>query len=196
MKKSDIRAWLKSWDAGEFDFTAALPQNYSDPNANAGNTDHPWKLEPVDRLEQGEIRSFRKIYPFFAVALCCIMISFLLLTVANLPTFGSPDSPAHNEVMARYVENGMAETGAVNVVAGVILAAVGVYEPIKEFAGCGATVPLTGFGYTLVEGTKKAIEEQGLIGALTGPISACSAGVMAALLSGLVVSLLTKPKSK
>ena len=121
MKKSDIRAWLKSWDAGEFDFTAALPQNYSDPNANAGNTDHPWKLEPVDRLEQGEIRSFRKIYPVFAVVLCCIMISFLLLTVANLPTFGSPDSPAHNEVMERYVEKGMAETGAVNVVAGVIL---------------------------------------------------------------------------
>lgn len=82
------------------------------------------------------------------------------------------------------------------VVAGVLLAAIGVYEPIKEFAGCGATVPLTGFGYTLVEGTKKAIEEQGLIGALTGPLSACSAGVMAALLSGLVVSLLTKPKSK
>lgn len=82
------------------------------------------------------------------------------------------------------------------VVAGVILAAIGVYEPIKEFAGCGATVPLTGFGYTLVEGTKKAIEEQGLIGALTGPLSSCSAGVMAALLSGLVVSLLTKPKSK
>ena len=121
MKKSDIRAWLKSWDAGEFDFTAALPRTYSDPNANAGNIDHPWKLEPVDRLEQGEIRSFRKIYPFFAVALCCIMISFLLLTVANLPTFGSPDYPAHNEVMARYVENGMAETGAVNVVSGVIL---------------------------------------------------------------------------
>ncbi len=82
------------------------------------------------------------------------------------------------------------------VVAGVLLAAIGVYAPIKEFAGCGATVPLTGFGYTLVEGTKKAIEEQGLIGALTGPLSACSAGVMAALLSGLVVSLLTKPKSK
>lgn len=82
------------------------------------------------------------------------------------------------------------------VVAGVLLAAIGVYAPIKEFAGCGATVPLTGFGYTLVEGTKKAIEEQGLIGALTGPLSACSAGVMAALLSGLIVSLLTKPKSK
>ncbi len=82
------------------------------------------------------------------------------------------------------------------VVAGVVLSALGIYEPIKEFAGAGATVPLTGFGHTLVEGTKKAIEEQGLLGALTGPLSSCSAGVMAALLSGLVVSLMTKPKSK
>lgn len=82
------------------------------------------------------------------------------------------------------------------VVAGVILAAVGVYEPIKEFAGAGATVPLTGFGYTLIEGTKKAINEQGLIGALTGPLTACAGGVMAALISGLIVSLMTKPKSK
>ena len=121
MKKSDLIAWLKSWDAGEFDFTAALSKDHTDPNVNAGNTDHPWKLEPVNRLEEGEIRSFRKSYPILAVVLCVIMISFLLLTVANLPTIGSPDSPAHNEVMERYVEKGMEETGAVNVVAGVIL---------------------------------------------------------------------------
>lgn len=82
------------------------------------------------------------------------------------------------------------------VVAGVILSALGAYEPVKEFAGSGATVPLTGFGHTLVEGTKKAVDEQGLLGALTGPLSACSAGIMAAVLSGLVVSLMTKPKSK
>ncbi len=82
------------------------------------------------------------------------------------------------------------------VVAGVILSAFELYEPIKEFAGAGATVPLTGFGYTLIEGTKKAIDEMGLIGALTGPLTACSAGVMAALLSGVVVSFMTKPKDK
>ena len=82
------------------------------------------------------------------------------------------------------------------VVAGVILTAIGLYEPLKEFAGAGATVPLTGFGYALVEGTKKAISEQGLIGALTGPLTSCAAGVMAALLSGVVVSFMTKPKSK
>lgn len=82
------------------------------------------------------------------------------------------------------------------VVAGVILSAIGLYKPLVEFADAGATVPLTGFGYTLVEGTKKAIDEQGLIGALSGPLSACASGVMAALLSGLIVSLFTKPKSK
>ena len=82
------------------------------------------------------------------------------------------------------------------VVAGVILTAIGLYGPLKEFAGAGATVPLTGFGYSLVEGTKKAIQEQGLIGALTGPLTSCSGGVMAALLSGVVVSFMTKPKSK
>ncbi len=82
------------------------------------------------------------------------------------------------------------------VVAGVIISAIGLYEPVREFAGAGATVPLTGFGYALVEGTKKAVDEQGLIGALSGPLTACSAGVMAALLSGVVVAFMTKPKSK
>lgn len=82
------------------------------------------------------------------------------------------------------------------VISGVILSALGLYGLLKEFAGAGATVPLTGFGHTLVEGTKKAIEEQGLIGVLTGPLTSCAAGVMAALLSGVVVAFMTKPKSK
>ncbi len=82
------------------------------------------------------------------------------------------------------------------VVTGVVLSSLGLYQPIKDFAGAGATVPLTGFGYALVEGTKKAIDESGAIGILTGPLSACSGGVMAALLSGVVVAFLTKPKSK
>lgn len=82
------------------------------------------------------------------------------------------------------------------VVAGVILSALGLYKYVAEFAQSGAGVPLTGFGHTLVEGTKKAIDEQGLLGVISGPLTACSAGVTAALLSGLVVSLITKPKSK
>lgn len=82
------------------------------------------------------------------------------------------------------------------VTAGAFLSAVGLYEPFAEFAGAGASVPLTGFGHVLCEGTKKAVDEQGLLGALTGPLTAGSAGIMAALLSGLTASFLTKPKSK
>ena len=82
------------------------------------------------------------------------------------------------------------------VVIGVVLGAVGVYEPLANWAGAGASVPLTGFGYTLAKGTKQAVEEQGLMGALTGPLSSGAAGITAAMLCGLLASLLTKPKEK
>ncbi len=82
------------------------------------------------------------------------------------------------------------------VVAGVILTAIGVYEPIVKYAGAGATVPLTGFGYTLATGVKKAVAEQGLAGALTGGITATAAGITAAIVFGWLVSLLAKPKMK
>ena len=82
------------------------------------------------------------------------------------------------------------------VVAGVILTAIGVYEPIVKYAGAGATVPLTGFGYTLATGVKKAVAEQGLAGALTGGITATAAGITAAIGFGWLVSLLAKSKMK
>lgn len=82
------------------------------------------------------------------------------------------------------------------VVLGVVLGALGAYQPIVDWAGAGATVPLTGFGNTLVQGTKEAIREHGILGVLTGPLCAGSAGIMAAILSGLIVSFLSKPKSK
>lgn len=82
------------------------------------------------------------------------------------------------------------------VVLGVILGATGVYDKLVDFAGAGATVPLTGFGNVLVNGTKEAIREKGLLGVLTGPLCAGSAGISAAVLSGLVVSFFAKPKSK
>ena len=82
------------------------------------------------------------------------------------------------------------------VVTGVVLGAVGLYQPLADFAGCGATVPLTGFGNLLAQGTKDAIREDGLLGVLTGPLTAGSAGISAAMLSGLVVSMIARPKSK
>lgn len=74
------------------------------------------------------------------------------------------------------------------VVAGVILGGCGVYEPLVEFAGAGATVPLTGFGYALAEGVKTAVSEDGLLGALTGGFTAAAAGLTAAVVFGLVVA--------
>lgn len=82
------------------------------------------------------------------------------------------------------------------VVLGVALEALGLYQPLVNFAGCGATVPLTGFGYTLAKGTEKAIGDQGWLGILTGPFSAGAAGIATALISGLIVSAVTKPRSK
>lgn len=82
------------------------------------------------------------------------------------------------------------------VVAGVFLGAVGVYEPLVKFAGAGASTPLTGFGYLISKGVKEAIEEKGLLGALTGPLTAAAGGTAAALVFGYVVALIAKGKAK
>ncbi len=82
------------------------------------------------------------------------------------------------------------------VVAGVILGGLGIYKYVEEFAGAGATVPILGFGALLAEGTKAAVTRDGFIGVLTGPLSAGSAGIMIAILSGIIVSFFTKPKAK
>ncbi len=79
---------------------------------------------------------------------------------------------------------------------GVFLGAVGLYEPLKEFAGCGASVPLIGFGGTVARGIKEAVNEQGLLGALTGGLTAASAGVCSALLFGYLFSIIFKGKPK
>ncbi len=82
------------------------------------------------------------------------------------------------------------------VIIGVILGGLGLYEPLVEWAGAGATLPLTGFGYNLAKGTREAIAEDGLMGALSGPLSSASVGIMAAVICGLVVSLFAKSKDK
>lgn len=82
------------------------------------------------------------------------------------------------------------------VVAGVILSAVGLYQPIAEFAGAGATVPLTGFGFTLAKGVKEAVTQDGLLGALTGGLKASAGGITTAMVAGLIVSLIFKPKDR
>ncbi|MBQ8356418.1 MAG: SpoVA/SpoVAEb family sporulation membrane protein [Clostridia bacterium] len=76
------------------------------------------------------------------------------------------------------------------VVAGVILGAVGLYKPFAEFAGAGATTPLSGFGYLIAKGVKEAVDEQGLLGAFTGGLSAAAGGTAAALCFGLLAAVI------
>jgi len=79
---------------------------------------------------------------------------------------------------------------------GVILGGAGVYGYLVDFAGCGATLPLTGFGYSLSQGVKKAVDESGLIGALTGGLTATAGGIAAAISFGYIFSIIFKSKPK
>ena len=82
------------------------------------------------------------------------------------------------------------------VVLGVLLGGIGVYEPLVEFAGAGATVPLTGFGYAIAKGVKEAVQADGFLGVLTGGLKATAGGITAAIMAGLIVSILFKAKDK
>ena len=82
------------------------------------------------------------------------------------------------------------------VVIGVFLGAIGLYEKLVDFAGAGAAVPLTGFGNSLAKGVREAVDESGFLGILTGGLKATAGGIAAAIISGLLVSLIFKPKDK
>ncbi len=82
------------------------------------------------------------------------------------------------------------------VVTGVLLGALGWYKPLADFAGAGATTPLTGFGYLISKGVKEAVGEKGLLGALTGPLTAAAGGTAAALIMGFLIALIFKGKPK
>ena len=82
------------------------------------------------------------------------------------------------------------------VVIGVILGGLGVYKPLVEFAGAGASVPLTGFGYSLSKGVKEAVQQDGFLGIFTGGLKACAGGIAMAIFAGLITSLIFKPRDK
>lgn len=82
------------------------------------------------------------------------------------------------------------------VTAGVMLSGIGIYQPFADWAGAGATVPLTGFGHLLAKGVRKAVAEQGVLGAFTGGITAAAGGITAAVFFGFVVALVAKAKPK
>ena len=79
---------------------------------------------------------------------------------------------------------------------GSVLGAVGIYQPLIDFAGAGATVPLTGFGASLAKGVKEAIQKDGFMGVVAGGLQACAIGITVAMLSGLTVALICRPKDK
>ena len=82
------------------------------------------------------------------------------------------------------------------VIIGVFLGAIGVYEPLVQFAGAGATVPLTGFGYSIAKGVKEAVTEDGFLGILTGGLKATAGGITAAIMAGIFAAILFKDKDK
>ena len=82
------------------------------------------------------------------------------------------------------------------VVAGVVLTGIGIYEPVVKFAGAGATVPLVGFGYSLAKGAQEAVMQYGLLGALSGGLTATAAGIAASVFFGILMALLFKPGDK
>ena len=100
------------------------------------------------------------------------------------------------QILLDYTKLTMARILVTLVVAGAVLGALGLYKPFAGWAGAGATVPLVGFGSLMVEGVKKAIEEKGWIGILTGPFTAAAAGTGFAVLCGLAASLAARPKEK
>ena len=100
------------------------------------------------------------------------------------------------QVLIDYTKLTPARILTIYVVAGVALSALGLYQSLADWAGAGATVPLTGFGHALAKGVRQAVAEKGLLGVFTGGFSAAAAGLCAAVFFGLIVSLVFKPKDK
>lgn len=103
---------------------------------------------------------------------------------------------AIGQVLISYTKLTPARILVIYVVSGVILGAFGIYRPLIDFAGAGASVPLTGFGNLLAEGVREAVDTKGLVGVLTGGLAAASAGITAAIFFGLLAGLCFKSKEK
>lgn len=110
------------------------------------------------------------------------IVGGLICVVGQLLMDGTKLTPAH--VLVTFVTSG------------VILTAIGIYEPIVKFGGAGATVPLPGFGYALANGAKDAVKESGLLGVFTGGVTATAGGVAAAIVFGYIMAVIFDPKTK
>lgn len=119
---------------------------------------------------------------FFLSLLWAFLVGGIICVIAQLLIDFTAITPAR--ILVIYV------------VAGVVLGALGLFTPLKDFAGAGVTVPLIGFGGTIAEGTREAVEKTGLLGALSGPLTAASAGTTAALVFGYLAAILFRAKPK
>lgn len=118
----------------------------------------------------------------FTTYLCAFLVGGALCAIAQLLIDKTKLTPAR--ILVFYV------------CLGVFLTAIGVYKPLVDIAKCGATVPLTGFGYAIATGVKSAVDEKGLIGALTGGLTATSGGITLAIVLGLIASVLVSHRRK
>ena len=103
---------------------------------------------------------------------------------------------AVGQVLIDYTKLTPARILVCYVVSGVLLTGIGVYEPLVKFAGAGATVPLTGFGYAIAKGVREAVDLSGALGILTGALTATSAGITAAMVLGIIAAMFFKPGIK
>ena len=103
---------------------------------------------------------------------------------------------AAGQILIDYTKLTPARILTAFVVSGVVLSAFGLYQPLADFAGAGATVPLTGFGHLLAQGVREAVQEDGLIGVLTGGMTAASGGITAALAAGLIAAVCFRKRAK
>lgn len=132
------------------------------------------KNNTVKILRSGDIMLLDLINAFWVGGLICV-VGQILIDKTNL-------TPAR--ILTAFV------------VSGVVLGALGIYEPIVDFAGAGATVPLSGFGYTITRGVKHAVNISGFLGIFTGAITSAAAGITAALLFGFIASIFAKSADK
>ena len=148
--KKNLFERLRAWDQGEFDLTDGITEQRV-PEPPAGDEGLGWDPSAqLTKLENRQIEGFNRFYPWMAGLLCAVMIGFLLLSVLDLPPFGDPGNPTNNQVTERYLARGTEETGAVNVVTGVILD-YRAFDTLGEShvlyaAFCAVMILLSGFG--------------------------------------------------
>ncbi len=120
MKKQSFKELLREWDEGSFDLTERTIGELHPEEKLQNGADSTWAEQPITKVYNREMNIFRSLFPVIAVILAVVITGFLMVAISDIPDFGSPDSPVFSST-TRYIRKGLAETGAVNLVAGVIL---------------------------------------------------------------------------